>query len=651
MFDEFAKFRRDALAHAEQFRQYAEESGMKPLAKRIDQFNDALDQIRYNIAVVGNMKRGKSTLLNAILGRSNDDVSPVDAKVCTAGIVQYIDTGDPAAKERALVFYEHRSDCDEILVHQVRDYVTEERNPENRKKVRRVEVHGYFPLLNRSVTLIDTPGCGSVNKHHETLVEQFLPNADAIIFPIDSGNPIDASERQFLELLNEQDKDRIFFVLTKCDALEPEDRGEVDSFVRAQISKAGLVCSRLQFVSAKALFEARKAGKSASEVERIALESGVAELERELEAFILSTSNKNDLVRQRISNVLNECSSFCRIEIDRLDSEIRNFDRDVVQLEADLADAKKAAEALRTEHNKALRAFEKKWDLRISRFDRDLSRHSDRISDAIVDRLHNRGFVKTVADSTKFGSEVARRVDNEIASTVAELEDHLSTIVRELHEELDQQLEIYRKRCKLSNFPTSIAAASGSALIVGAGFLGITTVAPTLAAASAAWVAVGTAGTTGAIQAFWGWLVGAGATASQAATVTAIGATITSIATAGGAIAALYIAKTVAHWGVAAFQENRIPTLVEKALCESGTQVIATLTRRRELLVEQYRDVLEDLIETQDSKMVEIISAINENDPTEKEKRIRRREQINQFLSGNNRLELKIQELPKIGMS
>ncbi|MCA9136876.1 MAG: dynamin family protein [Planctomycetales bacterium] len=139
MFDDFAKLRREALAHADQFRQYASEGGMETLAKRIEEFQHTLGQTRYNIAVVGNMKRGKSTLLNALLGRTNDDVSPIDEKVCTAGIVQYIDTGDSDAKERGIVFFEDRPDGDEISLRQVRDYVTEERNPENRKKVRQVE--------------------------------------------------------------------------------------------------------------------------------------------------------------------------------------------------------------------------------------------------------------------------------------------------------------------------------------------------------------------------------------------------------------------------------------------------------------------------------------------------------------------------------
>ena len=136
------------------------------------------------------------------------------------------------------------------------------------------EVYGYFPLLNESVSLVDTPGCGSVNRHHETLVEQFLPNADAIIFPIDSGNPIDASEQQFLELLSGKEKDRIFFVLTKYDSLEPEDRDEVETFVRQKISAAGLSCDRLHKVSARDVFEARMTGRSEADVEAIAEKSG-----------------------------------------------------------------------------------------------------------------------------------------------------------------------------------------------------------------------------------------------------------------------------------------------------------------------------------------------------------------------------------------
>ena len=127
------------------------------------------------------------------------------------------------------------------------------------------------------------------------------------------------------------------------------------------------------------------------------------------------------------------------------------------------------------------------------RFDKDLIRNADRISDAIVDRLRDRGFVKTLSDSTKLGSEVARRVDNEISATVADLDEDLSAVVGELHDDLDEQLELYRKRCRLSNVPTSIAAASGGAVVAGAGFFGLTSVTSAFATASSA-AAVGTAG-------------------------------------------------------------------------------------------------------------------------------------------------------------
>jgi hypothetical protein len=264
---------------------------------------------------------------------------------------------------------------------------------------------------------------------------------------------------------------------------------------------------------------------------------------------------------------------------------------------------------------------------------------------------------------------VARRVDNELASTVADLEEQLSSIVAELHDELDEQLEIYRKRCNLSNIPTSIVAASGGVIVAGAGIAGATSVTAAFATASAAWAAVGTAGASatgaaanvGAAQGVWAYIWGASATASTgaasaattaqaAATTAAIGATVTTAATIGIAVAGVYIAKTVTHWGVAALQENRVPTLVESALTESGKQVVAALTRRREVLAGDYSEVVDALIENHEERMQAIIEAIKANDPAEKEKRIDRKEQLGHFLNGNNRLEIRMASLPKLGV-
>ena len=57
----------------------------------------------------------------------------------------------------------------------IRDYVTEEANPENRKEVNIVEVGGPFLGMDHDLVLVDTPGAGSIHEYHDQILQEFIP--------------------------------------------------------------------------------------------------------------------------------------------------------------------------------------------------------------------------------------------------------------------------------------------------------------------------------------------------------------------------------------------------------------------------------------------------------------------------------------------
>ena len=78
---------------------------------------------------------------------------------------------------------------------------------------------------------------------------------------------------------------------------------------------------------------------------------------------------------------------------------------------------------------------------------------------------------------------------------------------------------------------------------------------------------------------------------------------------------------------------------------------MSTLEKRRDSIVEEYRDVVDGLVECQEERIEQIIEAIKANDPAEKERRLERKERLGAFLNGNNRLEVKMAELPKLSVA
>jgi hypothetical protein len=126
---------------------------------------------RFYVTCVGQFKRGKSTLLNALIGESilPTGVAPVTSVVT---VVRYGQR--PSAQVRLA-----GSGWSPIDSATLADYVTEERNPGNEKGVEAVEVHIPSPLLGTGMCLVDTPGIGSVFASGSVATRKFVPHIDA----------------------------------------------------------------------------------------------------------------------------------------------------------------------------------------------------------------------------------------------------------------------------------------------------------------------------------------------------------------------------------------------------------------------------------------------------------------------------------------
>jgi GTP-binding protein EngB required for normal cell division len=196
--------------------QLTEAAGLAGLGDVADQVGEAarrLARLELEVAVVGEFKRGKSTLLNALI---ESDVLPAGVLPLTA-VPTILERGDPVC----LVLFTD-GHTEEHDVNAVAEFVTEERNPGNRLGVQRVVVRLHGPLLDDGVRLVDTPGVGSVLEHNTVTTDAYLPSLDAAILVTSADPPISNGERAFLERVAEQAV-RLFVVLNKADYLDPAE--------------------------------------------------------------------------------------------------------------------------------------------------------------------------------------------------------------------------------------------------------------------------------------------------------------------------------------------------------------------------------------------------------------------------------------------
>jgi predicted GTPase len=184
---------------------------------------------RFYAACVGQFKRGKSTLLNALVGHT---VLPT-AVVPVTAVPTVIRHGERIA---ARVRLQGGDSWNEISVDAVADYVSEEKNPENTKAVTGVEVFVPSPLLQSGMCLVDTPGLGSVFPGNTAATHAFVPHIDAAIVVIGADPPISAEELQIVETLAGTVRD-LFFVLNKADRTSEAERDAALAFARGILAK------------------------------------------------------------------------------------------------------------------------------------------------------------------------------------------------------------------------------------------------------------------------------------------------------------------------------------------------------------------------------------------------------------------------------
>ncbi len=187
-----------------------------------------VEQGRFYVACVGQFKRGKSTLINALVGQT---VLPAGVVPVTSVVTMLRHGATPAARVRF-----ETGHWQEILLSELAGYVSEAQNPENRKGVLAAEVFLPHPLLSSGLSLVDTPGLGSVFEANTAATRSFIPHIDAALVVLGADPPISGEE---LALVGEVSRSvrRFLFVLNKSDRLTREERQEARIFAEELLEK------------------------------------------------------------------------------------------------------------------------------------------------------------------------------------------------------------------------------------------------------------------------------------------------------------------------------------------------------------------------------------------------------------------------------
>lgn len=232
-----------------------------------------LDSQTFRVAIVGEFSRGKSTLLNALLGK---EIQPVRAIPCS-GTVTVLRQGD---RQRVIARYRDGRE-EEIPVEQYQEKaaISEEAALSNRDDALNSDLlelvleHPGLELCRQGVELVDSPG---LNEHPDRtrVTHQLLENVDAVIFLANASQPLTQGERELLkdvrQRLNGGDASRpaenLFVVVNFMDLLRREkDQQQVRQLFTHFLLGEDAIISRseqLHFISAQAALDAILNGKA-----------------------------------------------------------------------------------------------------------------------------------------------------------------------------------------------------------------------------------------------------------------------------------------------------------------------------------------------------------------------------------------------------
>ena len=190
------------------------------------------------VVVVGEMNRGKSVLLNAMMHKQ---LLTMDTLECTATVnfLRYPNPEKDQSPDHVEVHFTNGKPPEKVPVEKLVDYTSELSalgRGEVADLVDYVDVFVESRFLKDNVLLVDTPGTNTTTHNHIRITNEQVERSNAAIFLFDAGAPMTRSDRDFLENVKES-VSRLFFVVNKIDQIDENQVSRVLEDTKSKIEE------------------------------------------------------------------------------------------------------------------------------------------------------------------------------------------------------------------------------------------------------------------------------------------------------------------------------------------------------------------------------------------------------------------------------
>lgn len=397
--------------------------GKDETMKQIDHLFTRIESDNAAVLVCGEFKRGKSSLVNALIG---EDLCPVDDCIATSS-VSMIKYGTKAKVTRHFL-----DRCNQIAT-EIVDYSQiaqfSKGSSVNIDNTIFLEIEIPSEKLKSGLCVIDTPGIGGLDARHLSLTSFALSKADCVLFVADAGEPMSASELDFIKDKIAPFGRNLKIILNKIDTLSEDQIPVLIKDIQQKITRR---CPTIEVeVIPTSLYQWQLYGITGDDSYRVAsnmkgLENGIAEIRRTFKESLYP------ILKSCILQAANAVKTSLQSQIQA----ISDPNPDII--------------AKLQEQGRAIAQAKKEIEQPTSKFNRELSTMIDDAQNEVMTKLSSDTIILSSAKleellSSDYAqtSEGIQFVSEKLNDSLLSLSDQLDTIIDESFEEIMKKSELY----------------------------------------------------------------------------------------------------------------------------------------------------------------------------------------------------------------
>ncbi len=334
-YEEFSLAKARLIDILDELEGIALELGLEEMgSENLKRARNLITQDVFRIVFVGGGSRGKSTVVNALLG---EEILPSKLSPTTA-VITIVRYGED---KKATVFYKDEGMKPETVpIERLREFVIIPKGGHTEDSlgsridtpIEKIEISYPFDLCRNGVEIVDTPGLDD-DYSRTKIVMGYLPNSDAAVVVLSSQQVLTEDETRLIEEeLIPRGFNHIFYLINFADEpMSSEEKKEVMSRFRKIIGSE----ERTFLVSAKKSLEAKISGDMDDPYLRV-----FSEFEKDLESFVVKERGPHKLMSSSllVQNVIYDCRILLSTRMHLLEE--KNMD-DLVVIEEEFKEYKR----------------------------------------------------------------------------------------------------------------------------------------------------------------------------------------------------------------------------------------------------------------------------------------------------------------------